>query len=199
MPSTGSLGWLCPPSVPYFCLPLHHTPYPVLRMAEWAVSLTKTSSPFCSSQNGLNGLHLASKEGHVKMVVELLHKEIILETTTKVRSRGPWHCKFKPVECLCEFSQTVAWKPVTSGFSESWVSPENQVPDSRICQKVFILHQYWTLKPGLFYSCFLLLHTGTWSSASSRVEPQLRCFPFCDLRKVTWPLGSLSFLPCKWG
>ncbi|XP_078203744.1 ankyrin-1 isoform X23 [Callithrix jacchus] len=33
--------------------------------------------------NGLNGLHLASKEGHVKMVVELLHKEIILETTTK--------------------------------------------------------------------------------------------------------------------
>lgn len=37
-----------------------------------------------SLQNGLNGLHLASKEGHVKMVVELLHKEIILETTTKV-------------------------------------------------------------------------------------------------------------------
>ncbi|KAF5920678.1 hypothetical protein HPG69_014715 [Diceros bicornis minor] len=34
-------------------------------------------------RNGLNGLHLASKEGHVKMVVELLHKEIILETTTK--------------------------------------------------------------------------------------------------------------------
>ncbi|KAI4557046.1 hypothetical protein MJG53_019000 [Ovis ammon polii x Ovis aries] len=36
-----------------------------------------------AAQNGLNGLHLASKEGHVKMVVELLHKEIILETTTK--------------------------------------------------------------------------------------------------------------------
>ncbi|NXK78378.1 ANK1 protein, partial [Amazona guildingii] len=34
-------------------------------------------------QNGLNALHLASKEGHVKMVVELLHKEIVLETTTK--------------------------------------------------------------------------------------------------------------------
>ncbi|NXO37519.1 ANK1 protein, partial [Locustella ochotensis] len=33
--------------------------------------------------NGLNALHLASKEGHVKMVVELLHKEIVLETTTK--------------------------------------------------------------------------------------------------------------------
>uniref|UniRef100_A0A672U0P4 Ankyrin 1 n=1 Tax=Strigops habroptila TaxID=2489341 RepID=A0A672U0P4_STRHB len=36
-----------------------------------------------SLQNGLNALHLASKEGHVKMVVELLHKEIVLETTTK--------------------------------------------------------------------------------------------------------------------
>lgn len=46
------------------------------------------SLPLCSSQNGLNGLHLASKEGHVKMVVELLHKEIILETTTKVRDSG---------------------------------------------------------------------------------------------------------------
>ncbi|KAM7028745.1 ankyrin-1 isoform 4-T4 [Acridotheres tristis] len=34
-------------------------------------------------RNGLNALHLASKEGHVKMVVELLHKEIVLETTTK--------------------------------------------------------------------------------------------------------------------
>uniref|UniRef100_A0A670Z7T3 Ankyrin 1 n=1 Tax=Pseudonaja textilis TaxID=8673 RepID=A0A670Z7T3_PSETE len=37
------------------------------------------------NQNGLNALHLASKEGHVKMVAELLHKEIVLETTTKVR------------------------------------------------------------------------------------------------------------------
>lgn len=36
-------------------------------------------------QNGLNGLHLASKEGHVKMVLELLHHGIVLETTTKVR------------------------------------------------------------------------------------------------------------------
>ncbi|KAJ6653231.1 hypothetical protein lerEdw1_010017, partial [Lerista edwardsae] len=35
------------------------------------------------SRNGLNALHLASKEGHVKMVAELLHKEIVLETTTK--------------------------------------------------------------------------------------------------------------------
>lgn len=39
----------------------------------------------CSlTQNGLNGLHLASKEGHVKMVLELLHNGIVLETTTKV-------------------------------------------------------------------------------------------------------------------
>ncbi|XP_060927158.1 ankyrin-1-like [Limanda limanda] len=38
----------------------------------------------CSlTQNGLNGLHLASKEGHVKMVLELLHNGIVLETTTK--------------------------------------------------------------------------------------------------------------------
>lgn len=71
----------------HFCPPLLCTPYPVLRMAERVASLTKTSPPLCSSQNGLNGLHLASKEGHVKMVVELLHKEIILETTTKVRAR----------------------------------------------------------------------------------------------------------------
>uniref|UniRef100_A0A673L546 Ankyrin 1, erythrocytic a n=1 Tax=Sinocyclocheilus rhinocerous TaxID=307959 RepID=A0A673L546_9TELE len=36
-----------------------------------------------ANQNGLNGLHLASKEGHVKMVLELLHQGIVLETTTK--------------------------------------------------------------------------------------------------------------------
>uniref|UniRef100_A0A8C7FZZ0 Ankyrin 1 n=1 Tax=Oncorhynchus kisutch TaxID=8019 RepID=A0A8C7FZZ0_ONCKI len=36
-----------------------------------------------SNQNGLNGLHLASKEGHVKMVLGLLHAGIVLETTTK--------------------------------------------------------------------------------------------------------------------
>ncbi|KAF7200299.1 transcript variant X6, partial [Nothobranchius furzeri] len=38
---------------------------------------------FSLTQNGLNGLHLASKEGHVKMVLELLHNGITLETTTK--------------------------------------------------------------------------------------------------------------------
>uniref|UniRef100_A0AAY4AYU1 Ankyrin 1 n=1 Tax=Denticeps clupeoides TaxID=299321 RepID=A0AAY4AYU1_9TELE len=38
---------------------------------------------FSYVQNGLNGLHLASKEGHVKMVLELLHHGIDLETTTK--------------------------------------------------------------------------------------------------------------------
>ncbi|KAK5851843.1 hypothetical protein PBY51_023364 [Eleginops maclovinus] len=36
-----------------------------------------------ANQNGLNGLHLASKEGHVKMVLELLHSGITLEATTK--------------------------------------------------------------------------------------------------------------------
>lgn len=44
-----------------------------------------SSLPFI--QNGLNGLHLASKEGHVKMVLELLHNGIVLETTTKVKIR----------------------------------------------------------------------------------------------------------------
>lgn len=39
---------------------------------------------FICWQNGLNGLHLASKEGHVKMVLELLHNGIDLEGTTKV-------------------------------------------------------------------------------------------------------------------
>lgn len=37
-------------------------------------------------KNGLNGLHLASKEGHVKMVLELLHSGIELEAITKVPS-----------------------------------------------------------------------------------------------------------------
>ncbi|KAK9532743.1 hypothetical protein VZT92_010115 [Zoarces viviparus] len=36
-----------------------------------------------ANQNGLNGLHLASKEGHVKMVLNLLHSGIELEATTK--------------------------------------------------------------------------------------------------------------------
>lgn len=40
--------------------------------------------PLFLYQNGLNGLHLASKEGHVKMVLELLHSGIELEATTKV-------------------------------------------------------------------------------------------------------------------
>ncbi|XP_053319005.1 ankyrin-1 isoform X3 [Spea bombifrons] len=35
------------------------------------------------NQNGLNALHLSSKEGHLKMVSELLSKDIVLETTTK--------------------------------------------------------------------------------------------------------------------
>lgn len=50
-----------------------------------------TNVPLCALQNGLNALHLASKEGHAKMVVELLHKEIVLETTTKVRTEESGH------------------------------------------------------------------------------------------------------------
>lgn len=48
------------------------------------LGLTFSAPHVFSLQNGLNGLHLASKEGHVKMVLELLHNGIALETTTKV-------------------------------------------------------------------------------------------------------------------
>lgn len=47
-------------------------------------SCTLNTFAFVCWQNGLNGLHLASKEGHVKMVLELLHNGIDLEGTTKV-------------------------------------------------------------------------------------------------------------------
>ncbi|CAB1319837.1 unnamed protein product, partial [Coregonus sp. 'balchen'] len=42
-----------------------------------------SSQSKCLWRNGLNGLHLASKEGHVKMVLELLHGGIDVETQTK--------------------------------------------------------------------------------------------------------------------
>lgn len=58
-------------------------------------------SHLCSLQNGLNALHLASKEGHVKMVVELLHKEIVLETTTKVRRTESGHVSHYSTGCHC--------------------------------------------------------------------------------------------------
>ena len=88
-------GWLCPapmstplgvsPSGPSHGPSRSGTSVQPPGPARRTGPLTPPSLPLCSSQNGLNGLHLASKEGHVKMVVELLHKEIILETTTKVR------------------------------------------------------------------------------------------------------------------
>lgn len=37
------------------------------------------------SQNGLNALHLASKEGHVEVVAELLKLEATVDAATKVR------------------------------------------------------------------------------------------------------------------
>lgn len=40
---------------------------------------------FVSSQNGLNALHLASKEGHVEVVAELLKLEATVDAATKVR------------------------------------------------------------------------------------------------------------------
>lgn len=63
--------------------------------------MTNSLSHLCFLQNGLNALHLASKEGHVKMVVELLHKEIVLETTTKVRTRKSGHTGHSSACCLC--------------------------------------------------------------------------------------------------
>ncbi len=36
-------------------------------------------------QNGLNALHLASKEGHVNIVTELLRRGANVEAATKVR------------------------------------------------------------------------------------------------------------------
>lgn len=38
-----------------------------------------------SPQNGLNALHLASKEGHVEVVAELLKLEATVDAATKVR------------------------------------------------------------------------------------------------------------------
>lgn len=40
---------------------------------------------YLSAQNGLNALHLASKEGHVEVVAELLKLEAIVDAATKVR------------------------------------------------------------------------------------------------------------------
>lgn len=83
-------GWAsatrAPPVLPFWSVTHLFTgkwPHPS-RWNRMQSPLTTLFLPLCSLQNGLNGLHLASKEGHVKMVVELLHKEIILETTTKV-------------------------------------------------------------------------------------------------------------------
>lgn len=40
-------------------------------------------------QNGLNALHLASKEGHVEVVAELLKLEATVDAATKVRHAQP--------------------------------------------------------------------------------------------------------------
>lgn len=118
-----------------FCPLLLHTPCPVFRMAEWVGSLTKTFPLLCSSQNGLNGLHLASKEGHVKMVVELLHKEIILETTTKVRTLKIQVCGPLCIVSNCSLETSLNWFPgfpgccsSHAGSPSSWCHLKTQDP-----------------------------------------------------------------------
>lgn len=44
------------------------------------------------AQNGLNALHLASKEGHVEVVAELLKLEATVDAATKVRSHHKMCC-----------------------------------------------------------------------------------------------------------
>lgn len=41
---------------------------------------------FCLAQNGLNALHLASKEGHVEVVAELIKQGANVDAATKVCS-----------------------------------------------------------------------------------------------------------------
>jgi len=54
-------------------------PEPMLRSG--AVSF-----PWLFVQNGLNALHLASKEGHVNVVTELLDRGAVVDAATKVRA-----------------------------------------------------------------------------------------------------------------
>ena len=42
----------------------------------------------CLFQNGLNALHLASKEGHVNIVTELLKRGANVDAATKVSREG---------------------------------------------------------------------------------------------------------------
>lgn len=44
------------------------------------------------SQNGLNALHLASKEGHVEVVAELLKLGATVDAATKVRPTPITYC-----------------------------------------------------------------------------------------------------------
>lgn len=52
-------------------------------MSFWAWA-TLTQLNVCLSQNGLNALHLASKEGHVEVVAELLKLGATVDSATKV-------------------------------------------------------------------------------------------------------------------
>lgn len=60
--------------------PIKHLP----RSTSWCMRYTNLLNMFLS-QNGLNALHLASKEGHVEVVAELLKLEAAVDAATKVR------------------------------------------------------------------------------------------------------------------
>ena len=49
-----------------------------------SVKIKRLTSIFLSFQNGLNALHLASKEGHVNIVTELLKRGANVDAATKV-------------------------------------------------------------------------------------------------------------------
>lgn len=55
------------------------------------ISSLPPSSSYLSFQNGLNALHLASKEGHVEVVAELIKQGANVDAATKVCTTSQPH------------------------------------------------------------------------------------------------------------